>query len=179
MHLHLLGATVNHFGFNYIGYKQSIKLQSDYKLLGETIERLGKICVMSGLIPTLRRNSEMFSHIYRAVQWLSNFLHLTFNILHFPLIYDYISHFDSFWNKNHLYKHDILDATVSPSPPNKFHSDPFTCPNKLHSIPYPCHCKWDHCLSPCLETLPRQCPLFCRQRQRFSNRTSIRHCVFT
>ena len=89
-----------HVGTNDIRCRQSIKLRDEYELLAVTIESLGKICIFSGLIPTLRRSSEMFSRLYSADQWLSNFC--------LACGYGYINHFDSFWNRIDLYKHDNL-----------------------------------------------------------------------
>lgn len=62
-----------HGGVNDLRCRQSSKLRADYEILAESIESLGKLCVFSGLIPSLRRSSEMFSTLCSADQWLKNF----------------------------------------------------------------------------------------------------------
>uniref|UniRef100_A0A667WZR1 SGNH hydrolase-type esterase domain-containing protein n=1 Tax=Myripristis murdjan TaxID=586833 RepID=A0A667WZR1_9TELE len=94
------GITYSFSGVNDLRCRQSTKLHADYELLAETIERLGKICIFSRLIPTLRRGSEMFSRLYSANQWLSNFCA--------ACGYGFINNFDSLWKKTHLYRYDNL-----------------------------------------------------------------------
>lgn len=98
-----------HVGINDIRCRQSIdqretygyfKLTADYEALAAKIEKLGKKCIFSGPIPTLRGSSETFSRIYSADQWLRNFCS--------ACGYGYISHFDSFWTEEKLYKYDRL-----------------------------------------------------------------------
>lgn len=50
--------------WNNLKYRQSLKLRAHYELLAETIESLGKICISSGLIPSLRRGSGLFSRLH-------------------------------------------------------------------------------------------------------------------
>ncbi|KAL7373121.1 hypothetical protein ABVT39_027882 [Epinephelus coioides] len=89
-----------HAGVCDIRCRQSIKLHENYKALGTMIDSLGKTCIFSGLIPSLRRSSEFFSRLYSADQWLRHFCT--------ACGYGYISHFDSFWTDSGLYKHDKL-----------------------------------------------------------------------
>lgn len=89
-----------HCGVNDLRCRQSFKLRQEYELLITTIQSLGKTCIVSGLIPTLRRGMEMFSRLYSADQWLDNFSS--------ACGHEYINNFDLFWKKPHLYKHDNL-----------------------------------------------------------------------
>ena len=49
-----------HCGVNNLRCRQSTKLRADYKQLADLIESLGRTCIFSGLIPSLRRGSEFF-----------------------------------------------------------------------------------------------------------------------
>ena len=62
-----------HMGTNDVMSRQSVKLHHDLESLVITIESLGKICVLSGPIPTLSKSSERFSRHYSLHHWMRNF----------------------------------------------------------------------------------------------------------
>lgn len=89
-----------HVGINDIRrIRQSVKLQEDFELLSTTVESLGKICILSGILPPAGHGSELFSRIYSANVWLENFC--------LACGYSFINHFDTFWNKDNLYRDKI------------------------------------------------------------------------
>lgn len=53
-----------HLGTNDIRLRQSVKLQRDFETLSVTIESLGKTCIFSGPIPTVKKFCENFSRIF-------------------------------------------------------------------------------------------------------------------
>ena len=78
------------------------KLQRDFTVLGQMIETvLGKTCFFSGPIPMRQQSSEVFSRLYSIDQWLNRVLRTAFG-------YGYLSNFDLFWKKHHLFRKDGL-----------------------------------------------------------------------
>ena len=90
-----------HAGLNDIRTRctQSAKLYSDYEVLANEIEDMGKFCFFSGLIPTLQKSPEIFSRIYSADNWLRNFC--------LACGYGYSSNFDLFWKNPSLYRDSL------------------------------------------------------------------------
>ncbi len=89
-----------HVGTNDVKYKQSIKLQCDMEFLALTVESLGKQCVISGPIPTLRKGCEGFSWLFSFNQWLQGLCSAT--------SFSFLDHVDVFWNRRDLYERDHL-----------------------------------------------------------------------
>ena len=101
---HQLAHTVIvHAGINDVrspSCSQSKLIQDAYREIANQIEALGKSCIFSGPIPILHSYSERFSRIFGIDQWLQNFCYNNGHL--------YISHFDSFWNDESLYRKDGL-----------------------------------------------------------------------
>lgn len=75
-------------GTNDVRYKQSIKLHHDMELLAVTVtESLGKLYVISGPIPTLRKGCEGFSRLFSFIS------------------FSFLDHFDVFFNRRDLYNY--------------------------------------------------------------------------
>lgn len=89
-----------HVGTNDVMARQSVKLHHDLESLVSTVESLGKICVLSGPIPTLSKSSERFSRLYSLHHWMRNFATATG--------LGFISNFDYFWTERDLFKPDGL-----------------------------------------------------------------------
>ncbi len=89
-----------HMGTNDVMSRQSVKLHHDLESLVNTVESLGKICVLSGPIPTLSKSSELFSHLYSLHHWMRNFATATG--------LGFISNFNYFWTDRDLFKPDGL-----------------------------------------------------------------------
>lgn len=90
---------ISHSGTNDVMTRHSIKLHHDLESLATTVESLGKNFLFSGPIPSLSK-SERFSRLFSLHQWMENFCTATG--------LGFISHFDSFWTKRDLFKHDGL-----------------------------------------------------------------------
>ena len=89
-----------HTGTNDVMSRQSLKLHHDLESLVNTIESLGKICVLSGPVPTLSKSSERFSRLYSLHMWMQNFATATG--------LGFVSNFDWFWTEHELFKTDGL-----------------------------------------------------------------------
>ena len=88
-------------GVNYIrSSKKSAETQRSFRHLAQVIENLGKCCVSSGPLPLLHCSSERFSRLFQLDKWLISFTK--------DKGYGYVTHFDSFWNQEFLYRHDEL-----------------------------------------------------------------------
>lgn len=74
--------------------RNSTKLQDELESLCYTVESLGKLCVMSGPIPTISSSSEQFSGLYHLHSWLKNFCSAAGH--------DFISNFNYFWMNSSL-----------------------------------------------------------------------------
>ena len=91
---------ISHSGTNDVMSRQSSKLYYDLESLATTVESLGRRFIFSGPTPSVSKSSEHFSRLYSLHQWLENFSTATG--------YGFISHFDSFWTRWDLFKHDGL-----------------------------------------------------------------------
>lgn len=99
--LHLSAHTVLlHTGTNDVMSRQSLKLHHDLESLVNTVESLGKICVLSGPVPTLLKSSECCSHLFSLHMWMQNFATATG--------LGFVSNFDCFWTEHELFKTDGL-----------------------------------------------------------------------
>lgn len=91
---------ISHSGTNDVMSRHSIKLHHDLESLATTVECLGRRFILSGPIPSLSKSSERFSRLFSLHQWMENFSTATGLA--------FISHFDSFWTRQDLFKHDGL-----------------------------------------------------------------------
>ena len=89
-----------HTGMCDVMSRQSTKLQLEFECLTSTVENLGRTCVLSGPIPTLRHGSERFSKLFSLHHWLQNFCT--------AIGQGYVNHFDTFWGNPHLLRSDGL-----------------------------------------------------------------------
>ena len=80
--------------------RQSTKLQQEFERLIFTVENLGRTCIVSGPLPTIRRRNERFSRLFSLDKWLENFCTATGLA--------YISNFDTFWSKPQLLRLDCI-----------------------------------------------------------------------
>ncbi len=97
-------AVISHSGTNNVMSRHSAKLHHDLESLATTVESLGKRFILSGPIPSMSKSSERFSHLFSLHQWLENFTSATG--------FGYISHFDSFWTRCDLFRHDGLHPNM-------------------------------------------------------------------
>ena len=91
---------ISHSGTNDVMSRHSSKLHYDLESLAITVESLGRRFILSGPIPSLSKSSERFSRLFSLHKWMENFSTATG--------LSSISHFDSFWTKRVLFKHDGL-----------------------------------------------------------------------
>ena len=89
-----------HMGMNDVMSRQSHRLHYELESLVSTVESLGRRCVLSGPLPCMSKSSERFSPLFSLHQWMLNFSTATG--------VGFISHFDSFWTKQDLFKRDGL-----------------------------------------------------------------------
>ncbi|KAL7398411.1 hypothetical protein ABVT39_009423 [Epinephelus coioides] len=89
-----------HAGTNDVMSRQSTQLHYDLESLVNTVESLGKICVLSGPIPTMLKSSERFSRLFSLHLWMHSFATATG--------LGFISNFDYFWTERDLFKSDGL-----------------------------------------------------------------------
>ena len=80
-----------HTGTNDVMSREPFKLRSELSSLVDTIQSLGKRCVLSGPLGDLFKSSERFSRILSLHTWMQNYCSAT--------DVDFISNFDYFWNQ--------------------------------------------------------------------------------
>uniref|UniRef100_A0A667WT91 SGNH hydrolase-type esterase domain-containing protein n=1 Tax=Myripristis murdjan TaxID=586833 RepID=A0A667WT91_9TELE len=98
---------IAHTGTNDVMSRQSTKLHYELESLASTVESLGRRCVLSGPTPVFMRSSERFSRLFSLHSWLENFTMATG--------LGFISHFDSFWIRRDLFKHDVNTISSIPT----------------------------------------------------------------
>ena len=93
-----------HTGTNDVMSREPFKLQSELSSLVDTIQSLGKRCVLSGPLGDLFNSSERFSRLLSLHTWMQNYCSAT--------DVDFISNFDYFWNQRDFFKRDRLHPNI-------------------------------------------------------------------
>ena len=89
-----------HTGTNDVMSRKPFKLHDQLVLLVDTVQSLGKRCVLSGPLGDLYNNCERFSRVLSLHTWMQNYCSATD-------VY-FINNFDYFWNQRDLFKRDRL-----------------------------------------------------------------------
>ena len=84
--------------------RKSIELHARLQSLVDTVESLGRRCVLSGPIPAMFKSDEHFSRLLSLNSWMKNYSLATEA--------EFINNFNNFWTMRDLFKADGLHPNM-------------------------------------------------------------------